>query len=354
MILLKYGCPKYSDLSGVNMRRNFLIIGATAAFFSLVSLSNTYAQSGRSTITGFVFGPQRTPVAQVYVELKTDFNSTIGRSRTDGSGRYSFLGVQSGRFSVTVLPLGTDFEQQTQEVEIAGVNARGQPIPENVQKDFYLRPRKTAPSTVNQVVFAQEIPSEAKKAYDRAVSDLGDQKTTPGVEGLIQALKLYPDYFLALERLGVEFVKQERYEEAKIPYRECVRVNPRSYSCWYGLGYSAYSTQDNDTAIESLKRAVIIDKSSATALLILGISQRQAKQYTAAEESMLKAKEQDKGRTPDINWNLALLYAHNLKKYKDAAEELELFLKIDPENKNAENIKKLIKQFRDQAAKTKS
>src|SRR5215203_377534 len=127
-------------------------------FFSL----NAAAQN-RSTISGYVFGPGRSPVGQVAVELRNDVNSTLGRTRTDSSGHFIFTGVPSGRLSVTVLPLGTNFEGQTREVEIAGVGARGQLIPDNPQVDFYLKEKKGTQLTGNnEVVFAQEVPEDAR------------------------------------------------------------------------------------------------------------------------------------------------------------------------------------------------
>ena len=89
-----------------------------------------------STVSGFVFDPQRRPVAQVPVELINDVNGVIQRMRTDGSGRFLFRGVSQGRFQVRVLPLGTNYEEQTQEIEIYGISGSGQPLRDNIQKDF--------------------------------------------------------------------------------------------------------------------------------------------------------------------------------------------------------------------------
>jgi len=68
---------------------------------------------------------------------------------------------------------------------------------------------------------------------------------------------------------------------------------------------------------------------------------------------MVRAKDLDKGHTPDINWNLALLYAHNLQQYGKAADELELFLKATPNNPDTANIKKLIANFREKQSGSK-
>jgi tetratricopeptide (TPR) repeat protein len=102
-----------------------------------------------------------------------------------------------------------------------------------------------------------------------------------------------------------------------------------------------------EAAVIGAQNALEIEKNSVNALFILGLSQRRLKKYEAAEKSLVQARKLDKGKTPDINWNLALLYAHNLKRYNDAANELETYLKNYPDAPNKEAVKKLIKQFRE-------
>ncbi|MCB1023836.1 MAG: hypothetical protein KDB79_05590, partial [Acidobacteria bacterium] len=87
-----------------------------------------------------------------------------------------------------------------------------------------------------------------------------------------------------------------------------------------------------------------------SANFLLGMSLRKIQEFEKAEEAFLKAKELADGKSPDIHWNLALLYAHNLNRYKDAAKELELYLKAKPDIQNKEAIKKLIKEFKNKPA----
>jgi hypothetical protein len=61
------------------------------------------------------------------------------------------------------LPLGTNFEEQSQGVELAGIGARGQQVAENAQVDFYLRPKKVSEPADNEVVFAQRCRSRRGK-----------------------------------------------------------------------------------------------------------------------------------------------------------------------------------------------
>lgn len=294
-----------------------------------------------NTITGFVFDPHRRPVSQIHVELINDVNSTVQRLRTDASGRFVFRGVLQGRFQVRVLPLGTIYQDQTQEVDTSGRPAR-----ETIQIDFYLRVRKLDLATTG-VIFAQEIPAEAKTIYQRAVADLERDRLADGVAGLESALKIFPDYYLALERLGLIHITQQQYDKAVGVFRKAVVVNPRSFNGWYGLSVSHYELKQTDAAVEAAQKAVTLNSNSADALLALGVSLRQAKRYEEAEKPLKQADKITKGLSPDVHWNLALLYAKNLNRFNDAANELELYLKTTPDTTQTDKIKKLIKLYRE-------
>jgi len=326
-------------------------IGITAVLLLSVSVfvSSVSAQANRSSIGGMVFDEQRNPVREVQVELLNDFNSVIQRAKTDGSGRFIFRGISWGRFVIRILPLGTNFEEQTQDVEISGVGADGRPVADNVQVDIRLRVRRSR-ADVDQltgVLFAQDVPLEARKLYETAILDLDSNKLEVGKAGLENAIKAFPTYYLALTRLGLLYIGEQKFEKAIDVLTQAIKVNERSFTGWYGLGYSAYSLNKPEAAIIAAQHALELEKNSVNALFILGLSQRLLKKYEAAEKSLVQAKKLDKGKTSEINWNLALLYAHNLKRYNDAANELETYLKNEPEAPNKEAVKKLIKQFRD-------
>ncbi len=306
-------------------------------------------QQNRNTINGHVFDQQRRPVAQVFVELQNEVYSTIARTKTNGSGRYFFSALSAGRFIVRVLPYGTNLEEQSQEVEIVNFVMSGSNTSESAQKDFYLRVRKDG-SEINSApgtVFVQDVPEDAKKKYEKAIADLGGKRVEIGIEELQNAIKLFPTYYLALERLGREYINQQKYENARDSFAKAVAVNARSFNGWYGLGYASYALRQSEAAVEAAEKAVALNSNSVDAVLFLGISKRQAKRYEEAEKSLKHANKLAKGKSPDVHWNLALLYAHNLKRYKDAATELELYLVAKPDDPNVANIRKLIKQFRE-------
>lgn len=326
-----------------------LLAGAPFVFSGNFS---TYAQN---QISGYVFGQNRRPVADVHVELANDYYQTIGRTRTNGSGYYSFSNVNSGAFVIKVLTGGTEYEEQESRVEIQNFTVGTRTVgASNEQRDFYLRLRKGAVPE-NVVVFAQDIPPEAKKLYEKAVSDLDNKRNSEGLGELRSAIVIFPKYYAALERLGTEYIKldkPEAYQAAEILLMNAVEVNARGFKSWYGLAYARYSQDKFAEALVAVEKAVELNAYSSEAAFLAGILMKKAKKYPEAEKNLLKAKDLSKDSIPQVHWELALLYGNDLKRYSDAAKELRAFLKAQPNAKDSDNIKKLIAEFEAKAQKT--
>lgn len=306
------------------------------------------AQNNRNSITGFVFDTRRSPISNIPVEVMNEVNQVLQRTRTTGSGRYFFGGLSAGRFTVRVLPYGTDLEEQTQEVEIINFVRPGSSTSESAQKDFFLRVRKIGGTnaTITGALFVQEIPEAALKLYDKAIADFQNERAEAAMEGLLKAVRVFPEYYTALERLGREYIGRQKYDYARAAFLKAVSVNERGFNSWYGLSYACYALKQSENAVFAAENAFKLQPASVEAALILGISLRQAKKYAEAEKSLLQAKKISKNQSPDAHWNLALLYNHNLKRYKDAANELESYLKIQPDETKTADIKKLIAELR--------
>lgn len=303
---------------------------------------------GRHTITGIIFGENRRPVADVYVELTDDTYSTLGRARTSGSGRYQFGGLSQGRYKVKVLAYGTDYMEQTKEVELVSASVVGAGATTE-QVDFYLKFKESAntgPFAAPGAVFAQEVPSEAKKFYEKGVVELREKREKEGFESLKRALEIFPTYFQALDRLGTEYVVRGHHEAAYVLLTKSVEVNPRSYSSTVGLGLSQYYLKQNDQAIENLRRATTLHNKSANAHLWLGMALHRAGKLDEAEANYKRARELSQNKLAEAHWQVARLYSDQ-KRYGESADALELFLKSQPDSRDAEKIREMIRQLRE-------
>lgn len=316
---------------------------------SLFLFLNIQAQSN-NMISGHIFNKDRLPQADVYVELLNEMNGIIGRMRTNSGGLYLFRGLSAGTFTIRVLTYGTDLEEQSVEVVITTSGIAGRAPSESIQQDIYLRQRKPPKDgkELTGTVFVQDIPQESRNQYDAALKAFADGNQEDGIQKLENAVKVFPTYFYALERLGQEYSAQEKWESSYNNFKKAVEINPKSFTSCYGLSVSASKLQKFDEALNAANNAVKNSPSSPEGLLLLGNSQRKMKQFAEAEKSFLDADKLSKGKLPDVHWNLALLYAYNLLKYSAAADRLELYLKNKPDAP-AESIKKLIQQFREKA-----
>ncbi len=323
---------------------------------SLITLSpqTSLAQIG-STINGMVFDAGRKALTDVDVELQDEYSRLISRTRTTSGGRFIFRGLVSGSYRVRIMGNRLGFAEQSQEVQIISFSRSTITAPSNdqVYVDFYLQPIKKASLAetfgIASSVFVQNIPSEAIKSYKQAISDFDQKKDDLGLVNLKKAIKIFPTYFDALNRFGEELIKQQDFKAAQEILTKAVEVNPKDAGAFYLLGYCQYVLKQFDSAAKTLDQSVNWFSKSAPAYLLLGMSLRQIKRYEEAELRMKKAKELAKKKLPDVHWQLALLYGNNLKRFNEAADELELFLKVQPDSKDAESIKKLIQQFRNKA-----
>jgi tetratricopeptide (TPR) repeat protein len=264
--------------------------------------------------------------------------------------------MSSGTFKIKVLPVGTNYLEEVRDVQIVNYNVGNMITSDSVYLDIYLKPDKrqvnTSEPNAPGVVFVQNIPSEAQNIYKKAVSQLENSKSADlGLENLKRAVEIFPDYFDALNRLGIEYMRREKYFEA-LPYLiKAIQINQRSSSSFYALGIAAYNLKQIKEASEAFRATTILNPQSPDAFLQYGKMLRISNNLTQAENVLLKAKElaRDFPRS-DIHWQLGLLY-DKTQRYNQAADELEVYLKIEKDAPNVQQIRELIKLFRTKAQK---
>lgn len=336
-----------------NFLRKTIAVLIFAFIFGLFA-QDTLAQ-GRSTITGFVFDKQRNSLVDVDVELLNEFYQVKNRAKTDGAGRYQFGGLSDGYYTVRVLPFRYDLEDQEQLVEIVTMTITGQGNgSEYKQLDFYLIPKKGGLAEAELgLVFAQDVPEDAKKAYKKAITELTDKKTeSSGMNELNNAISAFPNYYDALYRMGKELYRRGRYKEA-IPYLfKSTEINSKSAASFFYLGYSLHKLggEYNKAAITSLSQASTLAPASVQIFFALGMVERSSGKLDDAEKHLLQAKKLADKPVAEIQRELSQLYGNDLKKYKEAADELELYLKASKlSNEDEKVIKSKIKDLREKA-----
>ena len=332
--------------------KKLLYILYFSLFTLLVAPLEVSSQAYNNRIEGQVYAPNRSPVENAYVELLNDVESVIARTRTTPSGRFSFGGIPPGRFIVKVLPIGGNFLVQTQEVQLTTVSRNGG---DTAYIDVYLRIDKrggdnAAPMT-REVLFVQEVPSEAKKLYDEGVAILGKTQEK-GEAKLEEAIKLFPTYFDALSLLGRDYIGRKEYEKGYPYLLRAIDINARSYASYYSLGFAFYNLKQYPAALEAAKAAIVLMPESSDGQLLYGTVLRITGDFTDAEKALVKANTLTKKMNSDVHWQLALLY-NKLNRNQETINELETFLKLVPGSPDKNKIQEMIVKLKASATNRK-
>lgn len=329
-----------------------MVLGFSFLFAAFFLVPEVQAQS---TIQGTVFDKQRNRLSDIDVELLDDYYRTKGRTKTDGAGTYTFSGLPNGRYTVKAYAFRYDLEDQEIPLEINTQNIRGGEGPGSFYQDFYLIPKKGGLKDAElSVVFAQEIPKDAQVLYDKAIKDLSEKRTDEGILGLREAIRKFPDYYVALYRFGLELYLKGQYLDSVPVFLKATEVNQKSANAFYYLGtaLNKLGKQYDKAALASLNKALFLAPASPKVLWMLGKVERSIGQFIEAEKHLLQAKKLATGKVPEIHFELAHLYYADLKKYKEAADELELYVKaIKLSDEEEKKMKKLIADLREKAKK---
>ena len=295
-------------------------------------------------VEGSVFDPYRRPVSDIYVELQNDNYSTLSRARTDSTGHFSFIGWAAGHYNLKVLISGTNYEEYSVGFDLVNIVPGGS---DAFYRDIYLKFDKRKISSglgaITEAVFVQNVPEEARRLYKKGVKDLND-----GDKGFIEideALKIFPDYYDALNTVGCEHVARKEYQKSLEYLIRSIDINQRSFSSFYALAYACYQLNHRPEALEAARAATVLQGGSVNAQLLYGTLLRLDGRYEQAEKVLIEAKKLSKDAVPEVHWQLALLY-NKLGRNQAAADELELYLRAQPEARDKKEIQDLIAKLR--------
>jgi hypothetical protein len=342
-------------------------IGVGVSFLCFVLLALSTAAFASNSVTGTVYDNRNNPLVDVDIELLNDLGSYLQHERTDSTGRYSFSGLADGRFSIRVMPFRYDFEESTRDITFSTFSITGGTGSSTEILDFNLSPRKNGLAYAEaQVIFAQEIPDNAKSAFKRGESAIKKKDLAGGFAAYEEAVTLFPTYFAALYQLGDLYFAKQEYGKAAFYMLKAADVNNKSPQSFFRAGYSLYMLNVNNkmetlpAALVSLNQAFTLSPGSGEVLLLLGMTEMRLNKLTEAETHLKQVKKVSTVPNPQVYWELSQLYGNYMKKYAQAANELESYIKALPnintpeQKKKVEDYKKILAKLKEKAATEKS
>jgi len=313
----------------------------------------TTGTGGRHSIKGRVVFPSG---QRADVRLPVRLESTSGGDisvLSDMNGSFSFQSLRPGSYTVVVD--GGDFYEDAREsvfIEPATVSTRRSPgtvIP--LSRPFtvqvYLRAKKSSGATKTGVLDANlaALPPKAVDHYRQALALTAQGNNQQAIEQLKLAVAVHPQFGLALNELGVQYLKIGQLDKSADVLKNAVSVSPDAFEPRVNYGVVLLNQRKYAEAEVQLQDAVKKNNSSVTGHLYLGIALINLQRYQEAEAALQKSIALGGNKVGQAHYYLGGIY-WRAGDYKRAADALEQYLTVEPKAANAEKVRATIKDLR--------
>lgn len=296
------------------------------------------ALGGDNSIFGTVILPSGHSVERrIRVRLVTE---TMGdrTTTTDGDGLFFFRGLTTGRYSV-VIDNEKEFEPVNVQIDI--YQNRGA-WPVNIR----LALKGTAgqkPGVINADLAT--VPKGALGFYTKAaeLAKAGNHKEA--IENLRLAVAEYPEFMLAYNEMGVQYLRLNEAGKAEEAFRSALKIKAEAFEPLINLGIILEQTDRFSEAETTLRAALKQNEKSAVGHYFLGRSLAKLGRFDEAGKELVACVKLGGDEMKEAHRLLAIIYSAQGKK-KQAAAELETYLRLVPEASDAEQLRLSIERLR--------
>lgn len=212
------------------------------------------------------------------------------------------------------------------------------------------------PRAVSVRQLTAEIPKKARKEYEEALECITAADNESAVEHLEKAVQLAPDYYDALNKLGVEYLKDRRYRDAETVLNRAHDINKNDPLPLTNLGVLYFQegeklASDNSgddatlvqeveslqkKAVRVLEEALRLDPLEPRVNFYLGTALYRVGSYERAESLLVNALQRDM-TMHQARMTLINIYSRQ-QRYDAALEQITAYLKANPEAPEREQL----------------
>jgi Tfp pilus assembly protein PilF len=307
---------------------------------------------GRHSISGrLVFPSGQRADYQIKVRLESTGQGELSVF-SDMNGNFTFRSLLAGNYTVVIE--GGEFFETTREsvfiepysIGASGSGVKAVPISRPVTLQIYLRPKQTAhtkPGVLNAALAS--VPKPAIDLYEKGLAAASRNETDKAIDDLKRAIALHPNFGLALNELGVLYLRKGELDKAAEALTKVLQISPDAAEPSLNYGIVLLQQRKYPEAEAQLRDAVKKNDTTFSAHLYFGIALIHVKNYGEAETELRRAITIGGPKVSTAHYYLGGMY-WQLGKNQQAADELELYLKLEPKAANAEKVKNTVKDLR--------
>jgi len=295
---------------------------------------------GNTFVVGTVYAPSGRPIGyRLRIKLVSNVRGDIIAS-TDDRGQFVFSGVSAGQYDV-VIDSESEFEPYSQHLDV-DVGRSTSPLVFTLNLRLSER-RHSGPKP--GVVSASDAGASKKSAslYKEAVERAKSDDHQGAIEKLKLAIADSPKYVSALNELGAQYMIINDLASAETILREATTLDPKAEEPIINLGICLFRQKRYDKAQEQLSKGLAIDARSAVAHFYMGRTYMSLEKADDAIRELIETVTLSGEQFKETHRLLASLYIGKRERAK-VVDELEIYLRLVPNAKDADELRQIIKQ----------
>ena len=317
--------------------------------------TDTTGTGGRHTISGrLVFPSGQRADLQLKVRLENQGQGDL-TVLSDLNGNFSFRSLIAGNYTV-IIDGGEFFETVRESVFIDPYNVAPSRIPgavpvsRPINLQIYLRPKQETVRAKAGVLNAAlaNVPKPAVELFEKGLEAASRGDSDKAIDHFKRAVGLYPEFGLALNELGVQYLKRGELDKAEEVLVKVIRLSPEGLEPRLNYGIVLLNQKKFPEAEVQLRATLKINDAVFTGNLYLGITLIYLKNYSEAETKLRRAIDLGGPKAGQAHYYLGGLYWQT-GKFRQAADELDQYLKLEPKAANADRVRNTIKELRNKS-----
>ncbi|HEY8562492.1 MAG TPA: carboxypeptidase regulatory-like domain-containing protein [Pyrinomonadaceae bacterium] len=204
------------------------------------------------------YAASRRPAENVLVRIENFTGGMVAQTTTDRNGKFSFTGLESKQYIVTVHAPG--FQEVRQNVDLVTANSGYLNIELASDNDAPAGRRPPAAPVIDA-----NLPPAARKEFERARALLDKEKKEKFSESLPyleKAVAIYPQYLDAQILLGLVYMDLGLWEKAEKPLRAALAIDQRATTAHFALGETYRRMKKYADAEKVLTEGIKINENS--------------------------------------------------------------------------------------------
>jgi tetratricopeptide (TPR) repeat protein len=256
----------------------------------------------------------------------------IGQAATS-QGRAFFILNSLGDYTITVDASG--YKSAQKDVSL--------PVAVRDEEDIYLR-SNSAPEAAPTVPDKPLLAPKARKAFDKGLQALKEDKLDEAQKHFDEALKLAPNHPDVLYARAVVYLQRSDWANAQTLLEKATQLDPKHARAWSALGTALVNSRKFDQAIRPLQQSLALEPVGWETHWALAKAYYHLQQYEDSVKESQEAFSESHGASLDVE----LLLAQSLTavgRYEDAAQTLRNFLKTHPNCSRADTARRWLGQL---------